>query len=138
MFSETQAEAETYLNEYVDLYTAQAMEEDTGKQIEALKAQIDMAQKKKSKLLTYNIEGKITDKDFLSMNKDCDKEIEGAEREIFDLEQNQFSKEEFRKHIETIRRVLQDARRDAAKGMVNKEFVDKYIDKIFEIGRAHV
>ena len=131
VFSETQAEAETYLNEYVDLYTAQAMEEDTGKQIEALKAQIDMAQKKKSKLLTYNIEGKITDKDFLSMNKDCDKEIEGAEREIFDLEQNQFSKEEFRKHIETIRRVLQDARRDAAKGMVNKEFVDKYIDKIF-------
>ena len=131
VFSETQTDAEAYLDEYVTLYTAQAMEEDTGKQIEALKAQINLAQKKKSKLLTYNIEGKITDKDFLAMNKDCDKEIEEAEREIFDLEQNQFSKEEFRKHIETIRRVLQDARRDAAKGLVNKEFVDKYIDKIF-------
>ena len=34
VFSETQAEAETYLNEYVDLYTAQAMEEDTGKRSE--------------------------------------------------------------------------------------------------------
>ena len=42
-----------------------------------------------------------------------------------------FSKEEFRKHIDTIRRVLREAKRDAAQGIINKDFVDKYIDKIF-------
>lgn len=65
------------------------------------------------------------------MNKECDKEIEEAERQIYELEQQQLSKEEFRKHIDTIRRVLHDAKRDAAQGIINKEFVDKYIDKIF-------
>ena len=131
VFRETEDDAEKYLNNYVDLYTAQAMGEDTGKQIAALNAQVDLARKKKGKLLNYNIAGQITDRDFLSMNQDCDREIEEAEREIFELEQAQVSKEEFRQHIDTIRRVLQDARRDAAQGIVTKEFVDRYIDKIF-------
>ncbi len=131
VFRETEDDAEKYLNNYVDLYTAQAMGEDAGKQIAALNAQIDLARKKKGKLLTYNIAGQITDRDFLSMNQDCDREIEEAEREIFELEQAQISKEEFRQHIDTIRRVLQDARRDAAQGIFTKEFVDRYIDKIF-------
>ena len=131
VFRETEDDAETYLNNYVDLYTAQAMGEDTGKRIEALKVQIDLARKKKGKLLAYNIEGQITDRDFLSMNRDCDREIEEAEREIFEQEQSQVSKEEFRQHIDAIRRVLRDARRDAAQGIVTKEFVDRYIDKIF-------
>ena len=65
------------------------------------------------------------------MNKECDKEIEEAERQIYELEQQQLSKEEFKKHIDTIRRVLHDAKRDAAQGIINKDFVDKYIDKIF-------
>ena len=65
------------------------------------------------------------------MNRDCEAEIDEAERKIYDLEQQQLSKDEFRKHIETIRRVLHDAKRDAAQGIINKEFVDKYIDKIF-------
>jgi len=131
VFSETQSDAEAYLNEYIALYTAQAMEEDAGKRIEELKVQIDMAQKKKSKLLTYNIAGQISDRDFLSMNKECDQEIEEAEQAIYDLEQQQSSDVAFKKQIETIRRVLRDAQRDAAKGLVNKEFVDRYIDKIF-------
>ena len=42
----------------------------------------------------------------------------------------QLSKEEFKKHIDTIRRVLHDAKRDAAQGIINKDFIDKYIDKI--------
>ena len=65
------------------------------------------------------------------MNKDCDREIDAAEHQIYDLEQQLLSKEDFRKKIETIRHVLDEARRDAAQGLISKEFVDKYIDKIF-------
>ena len=41
-----------------------------------------------------------------------------------------FSREEFRKHMDTIRAPLEAARRDAAQGMVTVEWVNKYIDKI--------
>ncbi len=41
------------------------------------------------------------------------------------------SKGEFRKHMEHIRSVLEKAREDASSGMVTKEFVSQYIDKIY-------
>ena len=131
VFNETEADAEALIEEYIEMYKTLADGGDTAKQIADLRNQADLAQKKKSKLLGYNAAGQLSDKDFLAMNKECDKEIEEAERQIYELEQQQLSKEEFRKHIDTIRRVLHDAKRDAAQGIINKEFVDKYIDKIF-------
>ena len=128
---ETEADAEALIEEYIEMYKTLADGGDTAKQIANLRDQADLARKKKSKLLGYNAAGQLSDKDFLAMNKECDKEIDEAERQIYDLEQQQLSKEEFKKHIDTIRRVLHDARRDAAQGIINKDFVDQYIDKIF-------
>lgn len=130
VFSETEADAEALIEEYIEMYKSLADGGDTAKQIAALRDQADLARKKKSKLLGYNAAGQLSDKDFLAMNKECDKEIDEAERQIYELEQQQLSKEEFRKHIDTIRRVLHDAKRDAAQGIINKDFIDKYIDKI--------
>lgn len=131
VFSETEADAEALVAEYVEMYKALGDGSGIAAQIESLRQQIDLAQKKKSKLLGYNAAGQLSDRDFLSMNKDCDREIDVAERQIYDLEQQQLSKDEFRKKIDTIRHVLDEARRDAAHGLISKEFVDKYIDKIF-------
>ncbi|MBD5162888.1 MAG: recombinase family protein [Oscillibacter sp.] len=131
VFSETEADAEALVAEYVEMYKSLGDGSGIAAQIEALRQQIDLAQKKKSKLLGYNAAGQLSDRDFLSMNKDCDREIDTAERQIYDLEQQQLSKDEFRKKIDTIRHVLDEARRDAAQGLISKEFVDKYIDKIF-------
>ena len=131
VFSETEADAEALIEEYIEMYKYIGEGADTSKQIAALRQQIELAQKKKSKLLGYNATGQLSDRDFLSMNKECDREIDEAERQIYDLEQQQLSKAEFRKHINTIRRVLREAKRDAAQGIINKEFVDRYIDKIF-------
>ena len=131
VFNETEADAEALIEEYIEMYKSLEDNGNTAKQIGMLRKQIELAQKKKSKLLGYNATGQLSDKDFLSMNKECDKEIEDAEKQIYELEQQQLSKEEFRKHIDTIRRVLHDAKRDAAQGIINKDFIDKYIDKIF-------
>ena len=65
------------------------------------------------------------------MNKQCSEEIGNAELELFELEQQQNSATDFKKHIDTIRKVLKDAERDAAQGIISKDFVDRYIDKIF-------
>ena len=131
VFRETEDDAEAMVDEYMEMYKALEDGGETAKQVDALRQQIELAQKKKSKLLGFNAAGQLSDKDFLSMNRDCEAEIDEAERKIYDLEQQQLSKDEFRRHIETIRRVLHDAKRDAAQGIINKEFVDKYIDKIF-------
>ena len=54
-----------------------------------------------------------------------------TQRELAELEGQRDSASDFKKHIDTIRRVLQEAERDAANGLINKEFVEQYIDKIF-------
>ncbi len=131
VFRETEVDAEALIETYIGMYQSLTDGGDAERQIEALRKQIDLAEKKKIKLLGYNANGQLSDKDFLSMNRACEAEINEAERQIYDLEQQILSKTELKKHIDTIRRVLHDAKRDAANGIINKEFIDKYIDKIF-------
>ena len=99
-------------------------------QLDRVRARRELAEKKKSKLLEYNVTGQISDRDFLQMNRQCDSEIAQAEREISELEEQQNSDASFREHIATLRRVLEEAKRDAANGLINREFVEKYINSI--------
>lgn len=131
VFRETEESAQALVEEYIKMYQSLSVGEDTARQITDLRDQADLARKKKSKLLGYNAAGQLSDRDFLSMNKVCDQEIEAAERQIYELEQQQLSKEDFKKHMDAIRRVLQEAQRAAADGVISKAFVDQYIDKIF-------
>jgi len=131
VFRETEADAEALAEEYTRLYRSLTEQGDLDKKIEAQKQRIDLANKKRSKLLGYNVEGKLSDADFLAMSQACSQEITAAETEIEEMEKQIHSKEEFRKHMEIIRKTLRDAQRDAEQGMITREFVNQYIDKIF-------
>jgi len=130
VFRDTKVCVENLIEEYVQAYRALDDENKVEQQITIQKQRRDMAEKKKIKLLEYNVSGKISDNDFLKMNRQCSEEIEDAEMQIQELEQQMYSKDDFRKHIENIRSTLQAAQRDAEQGMVTQEFVNKYIDKI--------
>jgi hypothetical protein len=65
------------------------------------------------------------------MSRQCSEEIENAEKTISELEEEQNSASDFKEHINKIRQVLIDAKRDASSGIISKDFIDKYIDKIF-------
>lgn len=131
VFRETGDDAEAMVNEYMEMYRSLDRDGDLGRQITALEQKISTIERKKQKLLTFNALGELSDKDFLSMNKQCVKELDEAQQELMELTQQRDSASDYKKQIETIRRVLKNAERDAAKGLIDKEFVEKYIDKIF-------
>ena len=131
VFKETEVDAEALIEEYIEMYKSLDQGGGVSKQIAQLEHIIETAEKKKQKLLTFNAMGELSDRDFLAMNKQCTKEIEAARQELAELSAQRDSAADFKKHIDTIRRVLREARRDAATGLINKEFVDQYIDKIF-------
>ena len=81
---------------------------------------------KKAKLLEYNVTGRISDADFLSLTAGCNREVEEAEAAIQELEEQLESSADYKKHIEDIRRTLK-----AAQGLIGKEFVEQYIDRIY-------
>ena len=131
VFNETSPVAEDLVESYIEMYKTIDANGEMLKDIEKLKAQIEHEQKKKRKILDYNLNGDLDDKEYIQMNNECKAIIEELEKELFDLTEQQNSKEDFRKHIEEIRRVLTAAQNDAANGIISKEFVNKYIDKIF-------
>ena len=131
VFRDTEDDAEAMVDEYMEMYKSLDRDGDLGRQITALEQKITTVEKKKQKLLTYNALGELSDKDFLSMNRQCAKELDEAQQELMELTQQRDSASDYKKQIETIRRVLKNAERDAATGLIDKEFVEKYIDKIF-------
>lgn len=131
VFQETESDAEALIEEYIRLYQSLDEDGDLPKKMAVQKKIIETAQRKKSKLLGYNAMGELSDKDFLFMNRQCEEEMAAAEQTLIELEEARNSKEDFKKHIDTIRSVLKEATRDAAQGIINKDFVDQYIDKIY-------
>ena len=96
VFQDTQVNVTALLEEYMELYQAEDGRSEISKQIEAQKQRRELAQKKKSKLLGFNAMGELSDADFLAMNKACSEEIADAEAQIQELEQQLFSRDEFR------------------------------------------
>ncbi len=131
VFRDTKADADALVEEYVRMYSEMT---DNGKLPQKIAEQqkiIDFALQKKSKLLQYNVAGQITDRDFIEMTEQCNREILEAERTIAELNETLESSEDFRKHIAAVRAAIAAAQNDARKGTISKEFVDTYIDKIY-------
>ena len=131
VFREAEPDIEALIEEYVQMYKELHQGDDTNRRMEALKNSIETIQKKKQKLLMFNAQGALSDRDFLAMNKECTAELEVAQRELEELTAQRDSAADFKKQIDTVRRVLHSAQQDAENGVINKEFVERYIDKIF-------
>ena len=128
---DTKVNTEALIEEYVERFRALDGDNRISAQIEKLRHAKELAQKKKAKLLEYNVTGALSDGEFLSMNKQCAAEIADADAQILELEQQLYSSEEFRQKIEAMKATMRAMEQSAATGAITKEFVDEYIDKIF-------
>ncbi|MBQ7098335.1 MAG: recombinase family protein, partial [Oscillospiraceae bacterium] len=131
VFREAEPQVEALIEEYVEMYKAIHQGDDLIKRIAVLEAAIATIRKKKQKLLAFNATGELSDQDFLTMNKECTRELKTAQKELEGLSAQRDSAIDFKREIETVRRCLLEAQRDAQTGVINKEFVDRYIIKIF-------
>ena len=131
VFRDTKADAEAMVAEYMRMYDEMTAGGTLAQKIEEQRKVIDFANRKKSKLLQLVADESVTHADFKSMTASCKEEIAEAERKIAELEALVSESETFRVKIESIRRVMADAQRDAARGLIDKEFVETYIGKIF-------
>ena len=131
VFRDCYDNADDIIAEYAQMYTKLSQGNDLTQKIEALEQTISVGEKKKQKLLMFNALSELSDEDFLAMNKQCTAEIENARAELAELTQQRDSAADFKKHMDTIRRVLREASAEAEKGVINKEFVERFVDKIF-------
>ena len=131
VFRDTEASADALIEEYVEMYRSLDRGGKLGSQIAALHKKLATVEQKRMKLLTYNAQGKLDDADFLAMNKQCSAEAKTLQAQLDELTAQQESAGNMKQQLDTIRTVLRNAQKDAAKGVITKEFVARYIDKIF-------
>ena len=131
VFSETKVDVETLLKSYEEMFRSMETDDEADRQMKEQKRIIELAEQKKNKLLELVTLGSITPHNFKVLTDSCDKEIEEAKAELLSLEEEMFSKEEYRKHMNEVRIRLDAAVRDASTGVISNEFVAQYIDKIF-------
>lgn len=130
VFSETKVDVEALLESYTEMFRSMEADDETEKQLEEQNRIIELADQKKNKLLELVTMGAITTANFKSMTAACDREAEDAQKALTELEEQLFTKEEYRKHIGEVKARLDAAVRDASTGMITNEFVAQYIDKI--------
>ena len=130
VFTDTYKDADKYIDEYLAMYreTYTATVDD---QIEALRGEIDLSEKKKEKLLGFNVKGELSDTDFLKMYKKCEQDIVDAKSKLEELiaEQNSLSQSE--NEIRQIKHLLQQAVADIGSNAdIDPAFINKYIKNI--------
>ena len=138
VFNETAGSADEFIDEYIKLFKSIDEKNDTAKLIAELEKKIEFEKKKKAKLLDYNVNGDITDSDYIKMNNEAIKKIDDAEAEKAELENKLNSESEFRRQMEEIRDMLNRAKEEAADGIINNTFINRYIDKIYVTADGNV
>ena len=136
VFRDTRDASSAMIEEYERMYRAMTCDGTIEKRIDAAQATLDLALKKKGKLLELVALDSITPADFKAMTAQCTADIKAAELELVDLREQQESSEEFRTNMEHIRKVLRDAERNCANGEISKEFIDTFIDRILATPEA--
>ena len=131
VFRETKADALALLEEYYKAYREMMTKEDVQKEIDALRSKLALCEKKRSKLLEMVAQEIIGLREFKEMAKEVEEEKNGLLSDIKELEEASLSAEEYRKHLSELEATLSSAERDAESGIITKDFVDRYIDKIY-------
>ena len=131
VFQDTKVDTEALIATYTEMHSQVTGNAALQKEIANQKRIIELEQQKKSKLLGYNVSGRISDRDFISMTDQCNIDIQKAEATLRELEDQVQSNEEFQKHMAKIRAVMREAQKCVESGLITKAFVDQYIDKIF-------
>ncbi len=130
VFRDTHDASEEMILEYEHMYAVMTSDVNLEGQISDAEGKIELALKKKSKLLELTALGQITNEDFAAMTAACNEEIKAAEQELAELRSRRDDSEDFRRHMEKIRSTLRAAERQANAGAITKEFVDTFVDKI--------
>ncbi|MCI8622427.1 MAG: recombinase family protein [Provencibacterium sp.] len=131
VFRDTRETSAAMIEEYGRMYRSMISDGQLSGNIAALEKKLDMANRKKAKLLELVTEGNISGSDFKELSAQCGAEAKAAAAELQELQAQQESSEEFRLHMEKIRSALQAAERDVSNGAITREFIGTFIDKIF-------
>lgn len=130
LFKQSKEDIAKTCEQYIALFNKSNSASNITSKIEKLKNQIEKERDKKSKLLTYNVDGKITDDQFIEMLNGCENKIKEKEKNIEELKSQIKGNDNLTKYIKRLKDIINSAAENISVEMIDKAFIDKFIDKI--------
>ncbi len=131
VFTNTYEDAGKYIESYLDDFKNECYK-DNSSDIARLNDIIENAEKKKDKLLQFNVDGKISDNDFLKMYSKCEEDISNARTQIDEISLTSERVKKMTKELNSIKHQLNEAVKNIENNAeVTPQFVNKYIDMIY-------
>ena len=130
VFTESATDIDKLLTQYMEYYRQIVRGINTGAEKAEFVARAERIKLKKKKLLEFNIDGKITDTDYVEQNSDLSRELTEIEASMYELEKRQKSNTDMESKFKAMRAVFEDAKKAAVSGSITQEFVAQYIDRI--------
>lgn len=120
---------EQITNEYFEILKSFTnTSQDNSNEIASLEKKIELLKQKREKILEYNLNGGISDAEFVSRNNEYLKETKEIEKRLYELE-NSKEPESLEDQFEKIRIKLEKYK-DVAPDDINRTIVDELFDKI--------
>lgn len=130
LFMEDNFDVDEYIEEYIKLVSeASSSEENTNREA-WLEKEISLIEKKKAKILEFNVLGKISDDDYITQNNMLNAEYRKKSEELSSvraaLNTRKRTEEDFEKLRETLKAIKERRNTD----FVDSAFIKTYIEKI--------
>lgn len=130
LFMEDNFDVDEYIEEYIKLVSeASSSEENTSREA-WLEKEISLIEKKKAKILEFNVLGKISDDDYITQNNMLNVEYRKKSEELSSvraaLNMRKRTEEDFEKLRETLKAIKERRNTD----FVDSAFIKTYIEKI--------
>lgn len=127
LINESSENIDNILKEYFEILQSTIKNiPDNKNEISRLEKQIDLLKQKREKILEYNLDGKISDDEFISRNKEYVKQIKQIESHILEI-QNTKSPEPVEIQLSAIKEQL-----EKFKGVTPKDINRQIVNELFE------
>lgn len=130
VFRESQSNIGALADQMAAIVEEILQSKDGAARIGDLNKAVELEEKKKQKLLQYNVSGQMSDKEYLSQLSACNREIERLQGEIAALTNILREKRDFSAEIAKVRSILTLAQKSLDADEISRPFVDRFIKEI--------
>ena len=130
MFQEFKTDAGASLEGLIEQITEMRQSNDLSKEVSRLEALIEKEKQKRTKLLQFNLDGKITDEDFLTMSSEIKGEIAAYTEQIEQLTQRMQDNAELKQRLDTMRKMMEAGASLVSPDDITPAMMDVLVDHI--------
>lgn len=130
LFVEDDFDVDEYIEQYIKLVSEASNSEENAGREACLEKELSLIEKKKAKILEFNVLGKITDDDYITQNNTLNTEYQKKSEELSSVRVALNTKKRTEEDFDKLREALKVIKESRSTDFIDVAFIKAYIEKI--------